>query len=317
MRHNFSDDTWGAFAQDFNLLRPLEDVIVEHRHHLFGKAKKDATYDRGSSVDFDTDKALYTEWRGSEERREQSARIASLLGGNFSVLRVDNIRLMICVPIQDTEVDIGFHQSLNETERYLTQRRIVHGVQYHVGGSHIGKAREATLWGALKTMPDATHLCFIDADMGWKPKLITRLLATDHDFAAVSGVKKTDIPSVCFNGLPDVMHPVTKFMRIRHVGFAFVMLKRCVIEFMCNAYPELEYNTEGNGREWALFLDLMWKQAGHDLPERLSEDFSFCERWCRIGGEIWLDPHASIIHAGRKGYTGSPAEILGKGNAAA
>jgi hypothetical protein len=37
MRHNFSDDTWGSVAHDFGLLRLLEDVIVEHRHHSFDK----------------------------------------------------------------------------------------------------------------------------------------------------------------------------------------------------------------------------------------------------------------------------------------
>jgi len=29
MRHNFSHDAWVVFAKDFNLLRPLADVIVE------------------------------------------------------------------------------------------------------------------------------------------------------------------------------------------------------------------------------------------------------------------------------------------------
>ena len=314
MRHNFSDDAWASFADDFHLLRPLEDVIVEHRHHLFDKGvAKDETYKRGSG-DFDTDKRLYAEWRRSDERREQVTRVAKLLGGKFSVTDTSKVKLAICAPIQDHEVDVAYHQSILRTTRWLGERRITHCLKEATGGSHIGKARERVLWGALKELPDATHIAFIDADMGWEPALLTRLIAADHDFAAVSGMKKQDTPAVCYNALPDpqTFHPVTKFMKIRHIGFAFVLLKRCVIERMVAAYPSLEYNTDGHGREWALFFDLMWQRPDRTLPERLSEDFSFCQRWVDIGGEIWMDPHAGIIHAGRKEYGGCPADLLPK-----
>ena len=313
MRHNFSDDTWAAFAEDFGLLRPLEDVIVEHRHHLWGAAEKDATYERGSR-DFEEDKRLYGEWRNSHERREQVARVAELLGISVAINDFSDVKLMICVPVQNSSVDIAFHHSLHRTLALLAQRQITHGLQEQTGSSHIGKAREHLLWNALKAMPDCTHLLFIDDDMGWDASLVTRLLAADHDFAAVSGVKKTDQLSFCYNAFPDpqVLHSRTKFMRIMHVGFAFVMIKRTVIEQLCEAYPELEYETDGHGREWALFFDMLWGRTDRKLPERLSEDFAFCQRWQEIGGEIWLDPDAGIVHAGRKEYTGRPTQVMVK-----
>jgi hypothetical protein len=314
MRHNFSDDAWGSFGSDFKIMRALEDTLVEHHHHSFGLAEKDDTYQRGSA-DFEEDRRRFLEWLCSDERREQCKRVAALLGSGFTVYDFRNTKLMICVPVQNTSVDIAFHYSMESMTRRLAACGITFGVQYHTGGSHIGKAREVVLWQALKAMPDATHVLFIDDDMGWNAELTTRLLAADHEFAAASGVKKVDTPTVCFNGLPDTLHPVTKFLKVRHIGFAFVLLKRSVIDKLCAAYPELEYNTDGNGREWALFFDLLWKQAGRDLPERLSEDLAFCERWGRIGGEIWMDQHASLIHAGRKEYTGSPAEIMAMRNA--
>jgi hypothetical protein len=312
VRHNFSDDAWGSFAQDFHLLRPLEDVIVEHRHHLFNKeVKKDATYSRGSG-DFEEDKKLYGEWRNSDERRQQVQRVAELLGVKISVTDFSKVKLAICVPIQNSSVDIAFHHSFHRTTALLAQKRISYMVQEAVGGSHIGKAREHVLWAALKAMPTATHLLFIDDDMGWDASLVTRLLAADHEFTAISGVKKLDTLSVCYNALedPQEFHPVTKFMSIRHIGFAFVMLKRCVIERMVAAFPDLEYDTDGHGREWALFYDMMWKQPHKALPDRFSEDFAFCERWRSIGGKIWMDPFAALVHAGRKEYTGCAADLL-------
>lgn len=313
MRHNFSDDTWASFAEDFKLLRPLEDVIVEHRHHLFDQGvKKDATYDRGSK-DFDEDRKLYGEWRRSDERRGQCASVAKLLGINISVTDLSKVKLAVCVPVQNHSVDVSFFLSFHKTSSVLGKKGVTHLLQVAAGGSHIGKSREHVLWCAMKAMPDLTHILFIDDDMGWDPDLIIRLLCADHEFAAVAGVKKKEPLAVCYNAFPDpqTLHPLTRFMKIRHVGFAFVLLKRSVIEKMTEAYPELEYDTEGHGREWALFYDLMWdRRPEKTLPERLSEDFAFCERWRRIGGEIWLDPYAELVHAGRKEYTGAAADLF-------
>jgi glycosyltransferase involved in cell wall biosynthesis len=314
MRHNYSDDTWGSFAQDFKLLVPLEDVIVEHHHPIFSGtplAGRDATYQRGSR-DFDEDTKLYAEWRNSDERRQQVERVAALLGVTISTPDFSKVRLLLLTPIQNHTVDIVYHHSFTHTLSALAAKRISYRVQQQSGSSHIGKGREHLLWNGLKAMPDATHIAFIDDDMGWEPNLLIRLIGSDHDFAAIAGVKKTDEVSPCYNAITgtQILHPHTKFMKVRHVGFAFVVLKRSVVEKMCEAYPELEYNTDGHGREWALFFDLMWKRAGQELPERLSEDFSFCQRWQAIGGEIWLDPYASIIHAGRKEYKGAAGDLL-------
>jgi hypothetical protein len=311
MAHNFSDDTWASFALDFGLLKALEDVVVEHHHHLFGKAEKDATYERGSR-DFEEDRRLFGEWRGSDERRQQVERVAQLLGRTISISDFSNVRLLILTPIQNHTVDIVYHHSFTHTLSLLGGKRISYRVQQQSGSSHIGKAREHLLWAGLQAFPDATHVLYIDDDMGWEASLVARLLATGHDFAAVSGVKKIDDLSLCYNAFPNpqVLHPHTKFMKVRHIGFAFVLLKRSVIDKICEAYPELEYNTDGHGREWALFFDMLWRRPGQALPERLSEDFSFCQRWQAIGGEIWMDPHASLIHAGRKEYTGAAASQL-------
>ena len=48
VKHNYEDNIWDRIAADFNILCPLVDVIVEHRHWIHGTAKRDATYERGS-----------------------------------------------------------------------------------------------------------------------------------------------------------------------------------------------------------------------------------------------------------------------------
>jgi hypothetical protein len=310
MRHNFCDDTWARFAQDFGVYRPLEDVIVEHHHHLFGKAEKDETYRRGSA-DIDADRALYREWLNSDERRAQCDRVASLLGLTITATDFSKVRIGICVPMQDMVVDWAFHHSFHETMKHCQQKGINVSVFETAGGSHIGKGRERALWMAYYAKPECTHFLWIDDDMGWDASLVSRLVCADHEFCAAAGVKKVEELALCFNALPGPpqLHPVTKFLGARHVGMAFVMMKRAVIDKMIEGYPELRYNTKDKPPEWALFLDVIYSGDGMDR-ERLSEDYSFCQRWRDIGGEIWIDPDAALIHAGRKEYTGKPRDIM-------
>lgn len=311
VKHNYEDNIWDRIAADFNILAPLPDVIVEHRHWIRGDAVKDATYERGSH-DIENDRKIFEAWLGSPGRMSMCQRIGKLLEVK-GVTSIDPkaIRLAIVVPVGDDEFDAAYHKSLNATIIEMSQRGISLSIIEVTGGSHIGKARERVLWQAMHDYKP-THLLYIDADMGWSAKQVTRLLAADHEFAAIAGVRKTDELKVCCNFLPkEERHAVTNFLKVRDVGFAFVMLKASVIEKLCKGYPELEYNC-GEKRQWALFLDMIDKKDTTNGPkgERLSEDFSFCRRWRAIGGDIWLDDEQAIIHAGRKEYTGRAADVL-------
>jgi len=218
------------------------------------------------------------------------------------------IHLAICVPMANTSVDVAFHLSFYKTMELLRRLGIANTVHEVIGGSHIGKARERALWNAMKAKPQATHFLWIDNDMGWAPPYVLRLLNSGHDFAACAGVRKKDKVQFCFNPMPDPaeFHPVSGFIKIRHVGFAFVMHTRAVIDRLCEANEELRYDASGDP-EYALFMDALWDYGG-ELPQRLSEDFTFCQRWLDVGGEIWLDPDASLIHAGRKEFSGAPRQ---------
>jgi hypothetical protein len=312
VKHNYEDNIWDRIAADFNILCPLVDVIVEHRHWIHGTAKRDATYERGS-YDIEEDRKVYETWLGSADRMKLCERIGELLEIK-SILTLDpkTIQLAIVVPIGDEFVDIAYHKSLNATIIECAKSGINLTIIEACGGSHVGKSRERVLWQAMRSVPKPTHLFWVDTDMGWQPKQLLRLLCADHEFAAIAGVRKTDEMKVCCNFFEkEERHPLTDFLKVRDVGFAFVLLKVNVIEKLCEAYPALRYNA-GDNAEWALFLDMIDKKSTVNgrYGERLSEDFSFCHRWRTIGGEIWCDDEAAIIHAGRKEYTGRAADVL-------
>lgn len=78
LKHNFEDNVWDDIASEFNLLRPLSDVLVEHRHHIYGTAQHDETYLRGSA-DFALDAEIYAKWSDSPEKMAMNERIRDFL----------------------------------------------------------------------------------------------------------------------------------------------------------------------------------------------------------------------------------------------
>jgi len=179
----------------------------------------------------------------------------------------------------------------------------------------------------------ATHLMFIDADIGFSPDQVLRLLRFDVDVAAGAyPLKEIDwgkAERAIKAGRPDVqaaaLHYVLAwedansiaardgFARVKRVGTGFLLIRRNVIKRMCEAYPELRHiapvyagHVPATAPRWALF-DCM---IDPDTREYLSEDYAFCRRWRDLGGEIWLDTTSKLNHTGPVTFAGDlPAQF--------
>jgi hypothetical protein len=308
-KHNFADDVWDLVGATFRLVVPLPDVTVEHRHPLYGTAKNDETYARGSA-DFDRDGERFRQWRNSGEWVDVARRVSALTGMQLGTVSGATHRVALCIPSGDAVmIHKPFVRCLEATKALLDE----HGVKWvqirRDGGSHIGKAREGVLWSAMQT--DATHLFWIDDDMTWEPETVLSLLSAGLDFTAVVGMRKTTPLAPACNVLPGaaVFDHRTGFMEVRDVGFAFVCLRREVIDRLCEANPDLQYQTGDGSKQYALFLDMIDRDSVAE-GERLGEDFSFCRRWRAIGGRIWVDPHAELGHWGVSNYRGKLADFF-------
>jgi len=193
--------------------------------------------------------------------------------------------------------------------------------------SLIPRAR-ATLVGSFLDNKDATHLMFIDADIGFELEQVYRLLEADKDFtAALYPVKALDwdqMPERCTRGAePLAQGPLNyvgtfcrddsakrdgDFATATYAGGGFQLIRRTVIEKMIEAYPQTKFSkllaTPTGERPsenlYALFDTFIDSETG----EYLSEDYAFCRRWREIGGEIWLDRNSRLTHTGNFDYRG-------------
>lgn len=221
------------------------------------------------------------------------------------------VRLALLVPFGRHAPDIAFHNSWFQTLAYLQGEGIETAICHEVGNSDVGSAREKLLWRAYHT--DATHFLYIDDDIGWQPQQVKRLINSGHDFCAGIYPKKSDKLEFPFYPMPGtpVFDPVSSFVEIAHCGFGFTMLRREAITSMIKHYHfDLHYvDVDEDRNGWGLFINMICER-GDGVRIRMSEDVSFCQRWRDIGGRIWADPDADLIHAGRKEYRGTLRDVL-------
>lgn len=241
---------------------------------------------------------------------EAAKKLGEFFGRAVRTLDANKVSVCFCIPDGDSRyLEKAFFKSLMATKDALRQYGVKFWHVHREGGSNVGKARESVLWQAMKT--PATHFFWVDADMTWEPEQFLGLLTSGHDLSAIVGMKKVDPPAPACNVFQGEVnfHPETGFMEMRDVGFAFVCHTREVVEKLCDAYPELKYQAGDGSIESALFLEIVDRDT---IPEgeRLSEDYSFCRRWRRIGGKIWADPYAGIGHLGTKEFKGKLADFF-------
>jgi hypothetical protein len=197
--------------------------------------------------------------------------------------------------------------------------------------SLITRARNAIVANFLDT-PEATHLMFIDADIGFEPSEFYRLLAFDEDLAAgryplkvrdwekTQALLKTAAPDANLEslGLSYVGHPCAVseieardgFMTGIYAGTGFMLIKRRVLERMIAAYPETKYregHTYPKAKQPSPHLyNLFDCTIDRDTGDYLSEDFTFCSRWRQLGEKLWLDTQSALVHVGSHEFRGEP-----------
>jgi len=141
---------------------------------------------------------------------------------------------------------------------------------------------------------------FIDADIQFSPEDVAKLWNLDVDVAcAAYRMKKTGAGLAAWKDgqlecIDDWKEPVS----IDFAGTGFLMIKRHVFEKLIEAYPEMAHDQQGPC--WTFFdTGVVDDGAG---PYYISEDYDFCRKWRKLGGEIILEPTIKLGHVGRKIY---------------
>jgi hypothetical protein len=216
-------------------------------------------------------------------------------------------RLFIATPCYGGQAYSGYVQALVGFTRMAADIGFPFHLFTSTNESLVTRARNRCVAAFLES--DSTHLMFIDSDIGFEPFSIFQLLLRDEDvvvasypvksvnwdalvgreFSTVAELQDASFKHVVYN----IADPEESGLReVGDAGTGFMLIKREVIEQMIAAHPEWTYNHDEGGVWHAIF------DCEIDGGRYLSEDYTFCRRWQRMGGRIMLDPMISLTHTG-------------------
>jgi hypothetical protein len=239
------------------------------------------------------------------------------------------VNLVVATPCFGGQISVLYATSLFKLQKLLRRYSDLNlKILFKDGDALITRAR-ASLISQFLEDKDATHLLFVDADIGFEPEQVVRLLQCGADMcAAIYPIKRIDWgkvrttieaarPNPAAAALqyvfevedPNAVTASAGFVRVRYAGTGFLMIRRGALEKMCQRYPQLQYRrdhsldaaTESENR-FALFESMIADDGTY-----LSEDFAFCKRWTDIGGEIWADLDSQLDHVGPAVFHGDIA----------
>ncbi|MES2684441.1 MAG: hypothetical protein V4650_13060 [Pseudomonadota bacterium] len=226
-------------------------------------------------------------------------------------------------------IDLARSKGIGITLKILSQESLIPRGRNTIVAEFLGRA-------------ELTHLLFIDADIGFDPQGILRMLAFDKPVIGGAYAKKgIDWPRVqaaalagkpasalAEAGLDYALNlidedlgsngsvPVKQgFVRVAKCGTGILLIQRETLLRMTRQFPALQYENDiagydnefTRGNFWGFFDTLH-----HPVTRRyLSEDYAFCHRWTQgCGGEIWMDVESVVTHHGSYGYRGSFLSVV-------
>jgi len=238
--------------------------------------------------------------------------------------------ILVATPCYGGNVTSLYTLSLLGLQRACADLKIGLSFRLIAGDSLITRARNLAVQQFLAT-PEATHLLFIDADIGFSPEQALALLAADKDVCgAVYPLKRLDwdriraqakagVENLAASTLNYVMDlkadeplpPQGEFFRVKYLGTGFLMIRREVFQTMAERYPETRFrqihlglNIDAAKSPAHAFFDCM---IDPETGEYLSEDYTFSKRWTQTGGEIWAYANSRLAHVGTMTFEGDLA----------
>jgi len=187
-------------------------------------------------------------------------------------------------------------------------------VHLQAGMALVTQARNNCVAEFMKSGAD--KLLFIDADIGFQPEAVKRLINLDVDVALTPYPVKGYIDNG--TGITFIVHFKDKenytidkngFTEITAGPTGFMMIDRKVFEKMAEAYPEKKTKNRQMVGQKVEVMDEFWytffETDVHPENGYLGEDIAFCNLWTKIGGRIFADTRSKLVHYGGHGFTGS------------
>ena len=216
--------------------------------------------------------------------------------------KLKKTKVHICMPCYGGMLTESTFMSFIRWSNTARQLGIDYTVETLTNESLISRARN-TMVAKFLSNPESTHLMFIDSDIGWEPWHLLLLLHHDKDVIGGMYPLKGLPVKWCVNGIEGgATEDLGRLQEVSKTGTGFMLIKRHVFAKLVD-HPATIPFTNDIGLDPALNKDM---RTFFDTDVRegryYSEDWTFCENWRDLGGQVWIDKRVLLKHTGTYTY---------------
>ena len=216
--------------------------------------------------------------------------------------KLKKTKVHICMPCYGGQLTESTFMSMIRWSNTARQLGIDWTVETLTNESLISRARN-TLVAKFLSNPDSTHLMFIDADIGWEPWHL--LLLLHHDKDVIGGMYPLKALPIkwCVNGIDGGKEEdMGRLQEVSKTGTGFMCIKRHVFEKLDDHPATIPFINDIGldpklNKDMKTFFDTDVREGRY-----YSEDWTFCENWRDLGGEVWVDKRVLLKHTGTFTY---------------
>lgn len=266
----------------------------------------------------------------------------------ISIEELRKRKLFLATPMYGGQCSGMFARSLADLSARCMQLGIGLQMYFLFNESLITRARNYCCDEFMRS--DATHLMFIDSDIGFNPEDVLAMMALasdDSPYDVIAGpypkkciawekIKKAVdkgfadenpetlsafVGDYVFNPKSGVERiPINEPVEVSEAGTGFMMIRKKTFLKYNEAYPHLLYRPDhirtehfDGSREIMAYFDCI---IDPETKRYLSEDYMFCYNVQKMGGKVWLCPWMKLQHVGTYIFGGSLADLANLGASA-
>jgi hypothetical protein len=171
--------------------------------------------------------------------------------------------------------------------------------------SNINRGRNSCAAKFLKG--DCTHLMFVDADIGWNPVDVVKLVNHERDIVVGAYPQKTMPAKYVVNVTKDGERE-GDLVEVDSAGTGFMLISRNVFERLIQKgatkyHDDIGLDAETNANQYDFF------NCTVESGQYLTEDYSFCHSVRRAGFSIFMDKTINLTHTGYWRFPGDSAML--------
>ena len=263
----------------------------------------------------------------------------------ISVEKLRERRLMVATPMYGGACAGLFAKSIADLAALCTQYGVSLQMYFLFNESLVTRARNYCCDEFMRS--EATHMMFIDSDIGFNPQDVIALLAlADNDseydviggpypkkciswekikHAVDKGVADKD-PGVLEKYVGDYVFnpkngqaniPLNEPVEVLEIGTGFMMIRKNTLKKFAEAFPQYAYKPDHVRTEHfdgtRKIMQFFQAEIDPKSERYLSEDYWFCQKIQELNMKTWFCPWMEMSHVGTYIFGGSLADLASIG----